>query len=318
MSNPKTSIIGSLLLLMLACGSAVAEPLSIAEFKQQINDLAGQTAALDQNPEDAAKLLASIPDRVIVRVHSRDYPVSYQWLKEELAKYPKAEATTRKQILQTIEEHFRALESASQELESNSTDLEQSRKKLDEILSRHEFHKVKGPSAWAIFWSRVWRALFRLLRVRIRRLPGLDFLQIVIYSLIAAAVVAVAIWVIRRLGRNQEETLGRDTGFFTPSEKGWGVWLAEARSLAQKGDWRNSIHLAYWAAISFLEANGAWKPDFARTPREYLQLLSTRAPHYPVLRRLTRKFEVVWYGHRDAGEADFQEILGQLEQLGCR
>lgn len=303
---------------MLASGSAVAEPLSIVEFKQQLNDLASQAAALDQNPENSSKLVASIPDRVTVRVDSRDYSVSYQWLKDELAKYPKAEATTRKQILQTIEEHLRTLDSESQELASNSIDLEPSRKKLDEILSRREFRKVKGPSAWAIFWSKVWRFIFRLFRFSIRRLPGLDFLQIVIYLLIGAAVVAVAIWVIGRLSRNQEEMLGRDAGLFTPSEKGWKVWLAEARSLAQKGDWRNSIHLAYWAAISFLESNGAWKPDIARTPREYLQLLSTRAPHYPALRRLTRKFEIVWYGHRDAGEADFQEILGQLEQLGCR
>jgi hypothetical protein len=33
---------------------------------------------------------------------------------------------------------------------------------------------------------------------------------------------------------------------------------------------------------------------------------------------LTRKFELVWYGHREAAESDFQETLGQLEKLGCR
>jgi hypothetical protein len=87
--------------------------------------------------------------------------------------------------------------------------------------------------------------------------------------------------------------------------------------LAQQREWRRAIHLAYWAGISFLEENGAWKPDRARTPREYLRIMGARKPQYPVLAALTKKFEVVWYGHEDAGETDYRETLGQLERLGC-
>jgi hypothetical protein len=88
--------------------------------------------------------------------------------------------------------------------------------------------------------------------------------------------------------------------------------------MAQQQDWRNAIHLAYWAGISFLESGGAWKPNRARTPREYLRLMGSRKPEYPSLAALTRKFELVWYGDRAASSLDFQETLGQLEKLGCR
>jgi hypothetical protein len=311
-------IMRRLLLLLLVCGlPAFAGTLSIAEYRQQLSDLSSQAESLKNQPEDSGKLLASLPDHVSVHAHSHEYSVGYQWLKDDLAKFQKAEAATRTGILQGIQQHLRTLDSESQALEKDSTDREQSHRKLDEILSRHEFRRVQGPSGWAILRAKIYRFLSRLFRIRYRAKLALDFLQVLVYLLIGAAILAVAIWVMRRLSAPPEVD-ERNVMPFAPSAKGWRSWLAEARALALRGDWRNGIHLAYWAGISFLEENGAWKPDRARTPREYLRLLSTRTPQYPVLTRLTRKFEIVWYGHRDAGEADFQEILGQLEQLGCR
>src|ERR1035438_7184698 len=49
------------------------------------------------------------------------------------------------------------------------------------------------------------------------------------------------------------------------SAKEWTIWLSEARTAAARGEWRDAIHLAYWAGISFLERQGMWKPDRART-----------------------------------------------------
>ena len=60
------------------------------------------------------------------------------------------------------------------------------------------------------------------------------------------------------------------------------------------GEWRDAIHLAYWAGISFLERQGFWKPDRARTPREYLRL-SLRSEYRETLRALTQIFELAWY-----------------------
>ncbi|HKR96673.1 MAG TPA: DUF4129 domain-containing protein, partial [Candidatus Angelobacter sp.] len=66
------------------------------------------------------------------------------------------------------------------------------------------------------------------------------------------------------------------------------------------------------------EEHGAWKPNRARTPREYLRLIGSRAAQYPVLASLTRKLEHVWYGYGEAAESDFHDTLSQLEKLGCR
>jgi hypothetical protein len=139
----------------------------------------------------------------------------------------------------------------------------------------------------------------------------------IVYTLVGLAVLLMVLWTVRNL-RRKEEDAPREIMPFAPSAKNWRTWLAEARQSAEAQDWRNAIHLAYWAGISSLEAGGAWKPNRARTPREYLRLLGTRSPNHRPLTALTRKFEVVWYGKRDAGEADFQETLVQLEQLGCR
>jgi Domain of unknown function (DUF4129) len=61
-----------------------------------------------------------------------------------------------------------------------------------------------------------------------------------------------------------------------------------------------------------------WKPDRARTPREYLRLLSSSSEHRETLTALTRIFELSWYAKRDSNEGTFSQTLQALEKLGCR
>jgi hypothetical protein len=105
---------------------------------------------------------------------------------------------------------------------------------------------------------------------------------------------------------------------FAPSARDWRLWLEDARTAANAGQWRDAVHLAYWAGISHLEESGAWVPDRARTPREYLRLLSRASTVRAVLGDLTGQFESIWYGGRGAAAEDFQQTLRFLEQLGCR
>jgi hypothetical protein len=102
------------------------------------------------------------------------------------------------------------------------------------------------------------------------------------------------------------------------SAREWRVWLADAREAARLGNWQDAIHLAYWAGISFLESQGVWRPDVARTPREYLRLMPTANEHRPVLAALTNKFERVWYAGQAADSQAFSQTLEELEKLGCR
>jgi hypothetical protein len=60
-----------------------------------------------------------------------------------------------------------------------------------------------------------------------------------------------------------------------------------------------------------------WKPDRARTPREYLRLLSSSSEHRETLTALTRIFELAWYAKRGASERTLSQTLEALEKLGC-
>ena len=312
----------AMLLALLVCfcvRPARAESISVTEYRRQLHDIAEKVDALKADPAQAGKLVSEIPDRVSVTTSSGEVSVNYKNLKDDLAAFSHANETKREALLAGIQKYVQALNAAAETYEKPGADAAVARSKLNEILSRHEFNKVKGPTAKDALLARIYRWLSRLLnKLSLRGGSSFDWMQLFIYLLVGAAASLLAIWTVRRLRRPQEELPQREIIPFSPSARGWRTWLAEARALAQKQDWRNAIHLAYWAGISYLEERGAWKPNRARTPREYLRLVGTRASQYPVLAALTRKLEVVWYGYGDAAESDFQETLGQLEKLGCR
>jgi hypothetical protein len=309
-----------LALMLLGCAPcALAVSLSVSEYRQQTKDIAGKVDALQSHPETAGELVASIPDKVSVFTHAGEIIVSNKTLKDNLTTFAGADEQKRAGILREIQTYTQAMSDAADGFDSNNNDLASERGKLNEILARHEFNKVQGPSAKDLLLARIYRWLSRWLgKLAIRGAANFDFVRLLIYLFVGAAVTLLLLWTIRQMRQPREELLPREIIPFSPSARGWRTWLAEARTLAQQQDWRNAIHLSYWAGIAYLEENGAWKPNRARTPREYLRLIGTRAAQYPVLAALTRKLETVWYGYGNASEADYQEALGQLEKLGCR
>ncbi len=105
------------------------------------------------------------------------------------------------------------------------------------------------------------------------------------------------------------------------SARDWQLWLADARKAAADGQWREAIHFLYWAAISRLESRRLWPADRARTPREYLALVSADDPRRPGLSALTRSFERTWYGGRAADETEFrsaEELANALIGAGSK
>jgi hypothetical protein len=141
--------------------------------------------------------------------------------------------------------------------------------------------------------------------------------RVLVWTLVAAAVVVVAFLVYRAIRQSArvENVVPRDIAI---SSKAWHIWLSEAQAAAEHGSWRDAVHLAYWAGISFLEQSGMWNPDKARTPREYLRLLSANSSQRSQLVALTRRLELTWYGNQPAGPDTFAETLTLLENLGCR
>ncbi len=320
MNYRRTLLTAGLLLPMLLWGSAVyADMVSVSEYRQQLRDLADKVDTLKDHPEGAGKIEADLPDHVSVAVGTGEYSISYQSLKHELAAMTRADPQKKEALVQEIQDHLKYLSDEAAAYEGQPPDVEHARQQVKAILARREFAKVSGPSARDLLLAKVLHWLERVLdKLFSARGTSFPVAQALIYLLIAVAIAVLAVWITRRLMRPAASVPQREIVPFSPSAKGWRAWLAEARALAQQQEWRESVHLAYWAGIAFLEERGSWKPDRARTPREYLRLLNARAATYPALTALTRKFEVIWYGHREASQADFQDALGQLEKLGCR
>lgn len=304
--------------MLMLPAAAAASALSLAEYRQQLRELTANVDALADHPELAGKTVADLPDKVAVSTGQGQITVNYRNLKDDLAAFSRADAGKRSAALAQIQNYLRELNAEAEAYEQGVSPAA-ARQKLTDILARREFHKAQGPSPVDVILSKILSWLERLLsKLSPSGRSRFDPFQILVYFFIGAALIVLVLWTVRHLRRRREEPAMREIIPFAPSARGWRAWLAEARTLAQQQDWRNAIHLAYWAGISFLEEQGAWRPDRARTPREYLHLVGLRSARYPALATLTRKFELVWYGHRDAAESDFQETLGQLEKLGCR
>ena len=313
-------IVRTLVLALLLCGQLAADTrVSLDKYRQQLQSIEARVHSLDDHPEQAGDVIASIPDQVAVNTGSGEVTVNYHPLKNDLTEFDKAERTAKPQRLEQIKSYILRLETEATAYSQTSEDLTPTRRELGQILSQSEFRKVHGPGVRETLLSKLYKWVGWVLgHLHFRGTSAFNVLQFVVYALVACALLLLLFWTVSRLRRKEEEPPAREILPFAPSARSWRVWLAEARENAEKQDWRNAIHLAYWAAISFLESGGAWKPNRARTPREYLRLLSTRNPSYPPLSTLTRKFEVVWYGDRPAAQQDFEESLGQLEKLGCR
>ena len=129
------------------------------------------------------------------------------------------------------------------------------------------------------------------------------------------------IWFLIRLERQGRLGIGAypfSTGATAASARDWQLWLRDARDAAAKGAWQEGIHLLYWASISRLESSGQWPADRARTPREYLALLSPENAQRAELVRLTQSFERTWYAGRAAAEADFLAAEQVASRLGVK
>lgn len=291
--------------------------LSPAEYQQQLEQLGSRVDQLSSNPESANAIAADLPDRVTVQDNGREYSLSYEWLKTELRQFPQQEdANVRSVVQQRIQQRLQLLLDEARGY-GVKPGMQDSHSKIDEILSRREFRRSHAPGIFSAWWARVIRWIVRFFsRFPLGR-SGEDLFHLLIYVAVIVAFIMLVVWIKRRLDRPPLD-LSQAVVPLGPSARGWRTWLGEARSSAQQGAWRDAVHLAYWAGIAFLEEQGAWRPDRARTPREYLQILGTRKPQYPVLFALTCKFEVIWYGYSQAGANDFQEALGQLEKLGLK
>jgi hypothetical protein len=303
-----------LLAAAVCLGQSSTSTLTAAEYRAELDRLSSAIKQLDSSGGSTPQLLRDLPQSWHVRTDQRDFDVSTEGMKRDVRRYDKENSAANATAIRIRLESLRA---DLDGFEKPAADFSHNRSELKSILSRPEFQGVRGPTWLDRLKQRLLAATLHLLERIFRTLAIPEISKYFIYGLMAVAVLALAYFAYRNiwLGSKVQSVVPQD---LPVSAKEWALWLAEARVAAAKGEWRDAIHLAYWAGISFLERQGQWKPDRARTPREYLRLLSGASEHRDTLAGLTRIFELTWYAKRDADEKAFSQTLEALEKLGCQ
>jgi len=200
-----------------------------------------------------------------------------------------------------------------------------SRTALERILTRREFGSVTRPSAWDLFRQRVNRWIQELVLRFLRQIGRYPMgATIVFWLIILAVVVWLALVLFRYWTRPaaREELQAPDSVAYVRT---WQEWVQAAREAARRGDFREAVHSAYWAGVSYLEDSDVVRKDRTRTPREYMrlvsnstQLLASGRKTREALSALTVVLEQVWYGMRPASNQDFAKAMQSVEALGCQ
>lgn len=301
-------------LLLAPALPAASAPLSLPQY---ITELKGVQKVLEvekPNSDQLEQVVSAFPETWLVQTNGHSFTVSTGAIADEIVHYRADDRDT--QSINEARQTVGLLLANAISMTGGQAD-QGERARLDEILARSEFRRATGESWWDRLKEKAQQFLLHMLANMISSSSFPVVSRILIWLLVGAAGVLLAFWVARNYLKSGTYTiLSGIPGVI--SEKPWRDWQAEANAAAEQGQWREAVHLSYWAGISFLEGQGLWRPDRARTPREYLRLLAPNDEHRTALAELTRGFETVWYGSEQASEREFAATSALLEQLGCR
>jgi uncharacterized protein DUF4129 len=315
----RTVWIATLVLISLCLGEVTNAALfgrsfSIPEYLSELDRLTTLANQAIDNPIAAREAIDDLQGDWKVDANGQSFAVKTGWLTDKFEKLQRNPTTS---VRDDILERLGAMKANAIAFQQEPANTDAARAKLTQILARSEFHQVHGATWWDRLKFRIAMWIFRLLSRFFGSSSAPTVGRFFVWGLVTIAVLALAYFVFRTIRQNARlETIMPEV--LPVSAKQWRVWMKEARAAAAKGLWRDAVHLAYWGGISFLEENGAWRPDQARTPREYLRLLPVDSQHRTALSTLTRRLEVTWYGNEVAGPETFSETISHLEELGCR
>src|SRR5581483_6545899 len=292
-------------------------PLSMTQYIAELERTSAAAADMQQHPEKFLQLRAGLPGEWAVQTPTGIVQVSTTQLGQLLQRW-NDEPDHRQTIANEVQKDLAIMKEQAVELQGSAVgDAANARAKLKEILSRREFKSVAGPSWWDEIMQKFSDWLERLLdrifgRLHISQSVG----SAISWVLIGAAFVIVVWWIARNL-LAQSRGFGLHLQAPLRKHRSSREWVQAALQAGEKGNFREAIHCAYWAAVYRLEEAGVWNLDATRTPREYLRLLKSEVPQRAPMAEITREFEVVWYGDKPASADDFRQAVSGLEKLGC-
>jgi hypothetical protein len=290
------------------------------QYKADIEQLQGLVARCKAKADacDAAKA----EDDVTVSEGGRSFDMRRNWLRIALGEAKgKAQGKSDAERGELMAKATARLDADLQAAEGAGTSAAgganaAARAAADAILSRSEFRTVQEQGwlskKWALvgLWlGMLWDSLFANLPHSELAAPLLEWLVLI------AAAVGLILWAWRVTQQQRVELAVPDSDRQLVWQKEADDWARRAQVEADREAWREAVHCLYWAAIVMLEGRRFWRPNRARTPREYLALLEAGSARKRALGGLTKIFERIWYGLRPAGRRDFEEAQALLDEL---
>jgi Domain of unknown function (DUF4129) len=311
------ALMGCALLLPAAATSQTTQTsveLDVASYESELDRIDESI----QHPKQIPELRKSLPRAWPVQVGDKSVQVPTDWLASDLKKLeedPAKNAFVSREVSSRLGAMRKAAEGLERETAS-PVNLDAAHTQLDKILSGREFGVAQGPSQLDLLKARIARWLSEQIYKLLQRLHlGAKAGNALAWIIVGLAFLALCYWVWKTLSpatRKRETSAEAAKESDDPRE-----WARDALAAADRGDYREAVHCAYWAAVVHLETLGVLKRDRARTPRESLRLLEPHPHEQNLLRDFTRRFELIWYGYRPASVNDWCEARSHLEKMGC-
>ncbi|MFN2510513.1 MAG: DUF4129 domain-containing protein [Pyrinomonadaceae bacterium] len=270
--------------------------------------------------ETLAAVRNALPATENVEWNETSFKVDNSWLHRELEKFEKAPASERGQALTLITERLQALADRLEETEKAqpaNVSKAQATQKLGEILLRPEY--ARGRKELSAL-QRLWRDLMKWIESLFPKPKALTpgsaslftifaqiFVVVLALAVIAYAVKLFAPRLFQKRGTNKK---GKRRAMIVLGEKlepdqSSVDLLADAESLARRGELRAAIRKAYVALLVELGDRKIISLAQHKTNRDYLGAMRDVEPLYDNVKQLTESFERHWYGFANATEADW-------------
>ncbi len=289
---------------------AASDPASLAAELRRIE------AQIDQG--QGASVRKALPKEWVVSTPEGSYTISTEPL-QDLLKSNLGNERENQQEAHAWLDHLAAHLEQSSSVSRVDADADG---EIARILARPEFRGIGPPSQWDLIRGRI-QVWFANLLGRV-----FSFVQqhsseskVFFWVVMIAAVVTIGAWLLRRSTRQERLSLGIASPAVPARTSN--EWIVAARSASERGDFRQAIQCAYWAAIVRLEDMGSLPRNQPHTPRECLRMISERRKGEPSqfaapLSALTAGLERHWYADKTARAEDVSACFGALEALGCR
>jgi hypothetical protein len=295
-----------------ARAGAQAPALPVSAYIVQLDAIRSAVSAGPDAAARATALVRALPGTITVQGSREQFDVSTESIRQEFRAVQEGDAAARRRLVGEL----RTMRSEAARYLDAPAASAAPRARLAQILEGKEFRDLHGPTWADRLRQRILEFFLNALGLLFRRSAIPTVGNVLVYGLIALALLALAIaaWRFMRQRAPAEVVLSAPV---MPAPMEWPLWFAQAQAAAARGSWRDAIHFSYWCAVAFLENKGAWRSDPSRTPREYLRLLPASSDERATLAALTRRFELVWYGDAHADEAAFAESIANLKKIGC-